>query len=97
MGSRQKFVTLCVSGILSFVLATLLSASVALAGGTPNAAASCVGQEAAGISPAGSSDEFPGGVPQLGQEVRTAYGSIGAVFSSFAQVHGTHEACDVGG
>jgi hypothetical protein len=72
-------------------------ASTALAVGVPNAQASCVGQEAAGISPPGSSDEFFGGVPEIVSSILGSGGSVGSAFSAFAKAHGTHEACDIGG
>jgi hypothetical protein len=56
--------------------------------------ASCAGLEASGISPPGSSDEFPGGMAQLIAFVRTQ-GQVGPVVSAFGRLHaGSHEACD---
>jgi hypothetical protein len=61
--------------------------------------ASCVGIEASGISPAGSSDEFPGGMPELQRYLRENVGRpTGAVISAVAHEHlGSHEACDANG
>jgi hypothetical protein len=64
-----------------------------------DAHASCIGIEASEISPPGSSDEFPGGMPQVAREVRLAADALGvapgAIYSFVAQLHaGSHEACD---
>jgi ABC-type phosphate/phosphonate transport system substrate-binding protein len=60
--------------------------------------ASCIGFEASGISPAGSSDEFPGGVPELQAFLHDTFGHpTGAIVSEVAHQHlGSHEACDAG-
>jgi hypothetical protein len=60
--------------------------------------ASCIGFEASGISPVGSSQEFPGGVPELQAILRDAFGHpTGAIISQVARQHlGSHEACDEG-
>ena len=60
--------------------------------------ASCVGFEASGIAPAGSSDEFPGGPAELQAFLRDAVGHpTGPVITEAAQQHlGSHEACDAG-
>ena len=66
-------------------------------GSTPS---SCVGIESAGVSPKGSSDEFPGGHPQLNAFLREAFPGtpLGAIISEFAKVHaGSHEGCDATG
>jgi hypothetical protein len=63
----------------------------------PNTHASCLGFEASGISPPGSSDEFPGGMPELKTFVTDSFPGTppGAIYSAVAQVHaGSHEACD---
>lgn len=61
----------------------------------PASASSCMGQEAAAVSPVGSSDEFPGGMPELHAFVRSLGVEAGAVYSKFAKLHaGSHEACD---
>ena len=76
---------------------SLFTGSPVLAGtgGIPSASASCLGQEAAGISPVGSSDEFPGGMPQLVTVVRQTFGSVGPIAAFIAKLHeGSHEACD---
>lgn len=61
--------------------------------------ASCIGIEASAISPPGSSDEFPGGLPEVLAEVKTAASELGipqgAIFSFVAKLHaGSHQACD---
>lgn len=60
--------------------------------------ASCIGFEASGIAPAGSSDEFPGGMKELQAFLRDAFGHpTGAIVSEVAHQHlGSHEACDAG-
>ena len=58
--------------------------------------ASCLGFEASGIAPAGSSDEFPGGVPELQAFLHVNFPhQTGAIVSDAAHQHlGSHEACD---
>jgi hypothetical protein len=57
--------------------------------------ASCIGIEVSAISPPGSSDEFPGGAPELIGFVRSEFGQVGPVVSFVAKLHeGSHEACD---
>ena len=58
--------------------------------------ASCIGFEASGIAPPGSSDEFPGGMAQLQEYLRTAVGHpTGGLVSEVAHLHlGSHEGCD---
>ena len=60
--------------------------------------ASCIGFEAAGIAPPGSSDEFPGGPAELQAFLRHTFGHpTGAIVSGAAKQHlGSHEACDAG-
>jgi hypothetical protein len=83
-----------------------LTILVALAGGIVGAQsvtavadagphASCLGFEASGIAPAGTSDEFPGGVTELLAAVRTFGVPIGYVYRDVAKLHeGSHGACD---
>jgi len=83
---------LVITGATIAFLAT--SALPALAVG-PSAEASCVGHEAAAISPPGSSEEFPDGMPGLKAFVDTIPVPPGAVYSFIASLHeGSHEACD---
>jgi len=61
------------------------------------APASCVGHEASNISPPGSSDEFPRGMPELQAFIRENFPDTppGALISTVAKLHeGSHEACD---
>jgi len=60
--------------------------------------ASCIGFEASGIAPAGSSEEFPGGMAELQAFLRDTFGHpTGAIVSDVAHQHlGSHEACDAG-
>lgn len=71
------------------------SADVGTADSTP---ASCVGIEAAAISPPGSNDEAPGGVPDIKEflnEVAPGAPPGQAFFKIAAQLHETsHQACD---
>lgn len=81
------------------VLATLVtvgSAGPAVADAHGNA--SCIGFEASGIAPPGSSEEVPGGVAELQAFLRSTFGHpTGTVVSDFASLHlGSHEACDAG-
>ena len=80
-------------GVITTVLA-LGAAGPATADTHGNA--SCIGFEASGIAPPGSSDEFPGGVAELQAYLHSALGHpTGAVVSSVAHLHlGSHEACD---
>ena len=73
----------------------LIPATAALADSTGHA--SCVGIESSAISPVASSDEIPGGRPQLNAIVRDLLGvnGIGVVVNQVAKLHeGSHEACD---
>jgi hypothetical protein len=71
------------------------SADVGSSSETP---ASCTGIEAAALSPPGSSDEAPGGMPALRAFLKANFPRIppGLAFYSFAaHLHeGSHEACD---
>ena len=61
----------------------------------PGAHASCMGHEASAISPPGTSDEVPGGMPEFMAFIRTLPGAPGASVSFIATLHeGSHEACD---
>lgn len=69
--------------------------SVPVAGADASGHASCIGIEASSVSPPGSSDEFPGGVPQVVSVVKEEAGKYGPVISGFAKLHaGSHAACD---
>jgi hypothetical protein len=83
------------AGAIAIVVA-LGSAGSALADAHGNA--SCLGFEASGVAPAGSSDEFPGGVAELQAFLKATFGHpTGAIVSEAAKQHlGSHEACDAG-
>ena len=83
------------AGVMA-VMVTLGSAGSALADAHGNA--SCIGFEASGIAPPGSSDEFPGGVAELQRFLRDTFGHpTGAIVSAVAKQHlGSHAACDAG-
>ena len=74
----------------------LASAGSALADAHGNA--SCLGFEASGVAPAGSSDEFPGGVAELQAFLKDNFDQpTGTIVSDAAKQHlGSHEACDAG-
>jgi hypothetical protein len=80
------------------VVATLAFAfSAAPAFSDAGASASCMGIEASTLSPPGSSDEVPGGMPEFRQFIRESSPGTppGVVSRTFAQLHaGSHEACD---
>jgi hypothetical protein len=86
--------------VAAVVLAALVAwltllAPIALA--DAGAGASCMGHEASGISPPGSSDEFAGGMPEFNQFIRDNFQGTppGAIIRTIAQQHGvSHEACD---
>ena len=68
----------------------------ALAAG-PSENASCMGHEAAAISPPGSSDEIPDGMPGLKKFINDTFPGtpLGQIYKFIASLHeGSHEACD---
>ena len=72
----------------------LIPAGTALAASPQS---SCVGHESSSISPKGSSDEFPGGRPQLNEFIRETFPGTppGQIVAFVAHTHaGSHEACD---
>jgi hypothetical protein len=79
------------AGVAAFALAVGVPIGSADAHGN----ASCVGFEASSISPPGSSEEVPGGAPDLIVFLKSVAGKAGPVVSSVAKLHeGSHEACD---
>ena len=91
------------SGLAGFAAAGVLGASGAVlaapAFADAGSAASCIGIEASSISPKGSLEEFPGGMPELTAVVRSIAADMGvspgAVISFVASLHeGSHAACD---
>jgi hypothetical protein len=89
------FKRISVSGSVIALVLALGSAGSAL--GDAHGNASCLGFEASGVAPAGSSDEFPGGVKELIQFVHVNLGQAGPIISEAAHQHLlSHEACDAG-
>jgi hypothetical protein len=88
--------------VVAAIAASLLSlgSAAAVAGNEPNGHASCMGIELSATSPPGSSDEVPGGAPDLMAGLQGLAGAVGLpvgrVISLFiAPLHaGSHEACD---
>jgi hypothetical protein len=68
------------------------------ASSSSNTPASCIGIEAAALSPPGSSDEAPGGMPDIRAFLKANFPGIPpgqALYSFAAKLHeGSHEACD---
>ncbi len=91
---RRPLVALVLAMALALALAlTSVGTAFADAGGS----ASCMGHEASGVSPPGSSEEFPAGMRALRNFVDAAFPGVppGAIFSTIAKLHaGSHEACD---
>jgi hypothetical protein len=59
--------------------------------------ASCIGHEASAISPPGSSEEIPAGMPGLKAFIEQTFPGLppGAIFKFIGSLHeGSHEACD---
>jgi hypothetical protein len=88
-------------GVLTAVILTLVApAGTAFAdvGSVSSTHASCMGIEAAAISPPGSSTEAPGGVPDIKaflDQVAPGVPPGTAFFSIAARLHqGSHAACD---
>ena len=85
---RFLAMTFAVSGLV------LAPAGAAFAAGTH---ASCVGHEVSSVSPPGSSEELPGGVPELLAVIDAEFPGAprGQVIRVVASLHeGSHEACD---
>ena len=84
---------LAILGVAVFFV--LGAASSALAAG-PSEHASCMGHEASAISPPGSSEEFPNGMPGLRAFIGENFPvPPGVIYSTIAKLHeGSHEACD---
>lgn len=93
MSTTRKTAVVPISLVIALVV---IPAGTALAdAGSP---ASCIGLEASGVAPAGSSDEFPGGMSQLISFVHeTAFPGVplGQIIGQVSKIHaGSHEACD---
>ena len=81
------------------VVMTLAVGPASVAAHEANGNASCMGIELSAISPPGTSDEVPGGAPELVGDVREIAASLGvpagAIDAFIAQTKaGSHEACD---
>jgi hypothetical protein len=78
------------------ISAAAFAASAAPAHSDAGSQASCMGIEASSLSPPGSSDEVPGGMPEFRRFIKENLpGPPGATSRAFAQLHaGSHEACD---
>ena len=91
-GSHEELAIVVVVGT-AFALLGAAAHSVSAAG--PSGPASCMGQEAAALSPPGSSDEAPGGMKDLVAFAQSQPGAPGATFKFIASFHeATHEDCD---
>ena len=93
---KKIFVGALTAGILSFVAP--VGTAFADAGTASATPASCMGIEAAALSPPGSSAEAPGGVKDIKAFLEQVAPGVppGQAFYSFAaSLHeGSHEACD---
>lgn len=79
---------------IAVLVTVLLVPTTAFAAGSE---ASCIGHEASAVSPPGSSEEIPDGMPGLKAVIDETFPGAppGAVYSSIAQLRlGSHEACD---
>jgi hypothetical protein len=89
-----------VISVISSALATACAAGMTFAdvGDAALTPASCLGIEAAALSPPGSSGEAPGGMPDIKAFLNEVAPGVppGLAFYSFAaRLHeGSHEACD---
>ena len=86
-----------IGGSAALIAGLVLVPGGATAFADAGAPASCLGHEASAISPPGSSEELPGGMPQLKDFVSTEFPGVppGLVYRAIAQLHeGSHEACD---
>src|SRR6266487_3371762 len=91
-GPMKRLAIVVVAGT-AFALLSAAAHSVSAAG--PSGPASCMGQEAAALSPPGSSDEAPGGMKDLVAFAQSQPGTPGATFKFIASFHeATHEDCD---
>lgn len=83
--------------VLAFMIVAMIVIPAGAAFADAGANASCVGHEASAISPAGTSDELPGGMPQLISFLKEAFPGVstGQIVGQIAKIHaGSHEACD---
>jgi hypothetical protein len=91
MQNRVTRGVLVSAGSLALMLVTPGQVALAEAGSN----ASCMGHEASGVSPPGSSSEALGGMRELTQFIGSLAGPPGATYAFIASLHeGSHEACD---
>jgi hypothetical protein len=86
-----------IAGGTALIAGLVLVPGGATAFADAGASASCLGHEASAISPPGSSEELPGGMPQLKDFISTEFPGVprGLVYRAIARLHeGSHEACD---
>ena len=97
MRTRSKAIASTTAAAL-LVLGGFAGSANADVGSSSNTPASCMGIEAAALSPPGSTDEAPGGMPDVRVFLKANFPGVppGPAFYSFAaQLHeGSHEACD---
>lgn len=89
---RRRIVNMVALVMLVSVL--LVPTTTALAAASN---ASCMGHEASAVSPPGSSDEIPDGMPGLKSFINETFPGVplGVVYSTIARLRlGSHEACD---
>jgi hypothetical protein len=94
ISGRNKAAATLVSGVL---LGWLALAPTGTAFATAAGPASCMGHEASNLSPPGSSEELPSGMPAFSAFFRENFPGTpaGAFISGIAQLReGSHEACD---
>ncbi|MBW3665611.1 MAG: hypothetical protein KY469_21150 [Actinobacteria bacterium] len=89
-------------GMLTLAVLVLAPAGAALAAPPEPGNASCMGYEASAVSPPGTSDEAPGGMPNVLSDIDTffvdpdgEFHNRGKVIRVFTQLGAdSHEACD---
>lgn len=92
MSTTRKTAVVLIGLVIALVV---IPAGAAMADAGSNA--SCVGLEASAISPAGTSEEFVGGMPQLVSILHEAFPGVplGQIIAQVAKIHaGSHEGCD---
>jgi hypothetical protein len=98
MRDRRKVLAASIAAAVSVVLIGPVGAARADVSSATDTSASCVGIEAAALSPPGSSDEAPGGIPDVKAFLDENFPGVpaGLAFFSFvARLHeGSHEGCD---
>jgi hypothetical protein len=94
----RNAIRLCVGAVTVGTIVLAGPVASADVGSAPSTPASCLGIEAAALSPPGSSTEAPGGMPDLREFVREVAPGVPpgqALYRVVAHLHeGSHEACD---